>query len=225
LAVDDHARPRLASVLAEHSPRPLSAAGLSQPSSAPTGREPRRATVGRPGPRLYALCTTAHLSPPGALGCGRSRPVVAPHRPAADCRRCRRVWMTCLDRMRFQRQQTRRLALGTDQEARPRTGRTALARLGRGAVVDRQGGRSGRGRATSPQVHQLPEPPIARKRATGQRPPRALRCCRRGRLVILAALCLSQPVPGGALLPEPWPRSPETAVDQRYASPPLLKAA
>ena len=76
-----------------------------------------------------------------------------------------------------------------------------------------------------PQVHQLPEHHIARKRATGQRPPRALSGFRRGRLVILAALCLSQPLPVGALRPEPWPRSPETAVDQRHASPPLIKAA
>lgn len=76
-----------------------------------------------------------------------------------------------------------------------------------------------------PQVDQLPEQHIARKRATGQRRPRALRCFRRGRLVILAALCLSQPLPVGALLPEPWPRSPETAVDQCPASPPLLTAA
>jgi hypothetical protein len=76
-----------------------------------------------------------------------------------------------------------------------------------------------------PQVHQLPERHIARKRATGQRPPRVLSCFRRGRLVILAALCLSQPLPVGALLPEPWPSSPETADDQRHASPPLLKVA
>jgi hypothetical protein len=76
-----------------------------------------------------------------------------------------------------------------------------------------------------PQGHQLPEHHIARQRATGRRPPRVLRCFRRGRLVILAALCLSQPLPVGALLPEPWPSSPETAVDQRRAFPPLLKVA
>jgi len=81
------------------------------------------------------------------------------------------------------------------------------------------------GEQPQPQVHQLPERHIARQRATGQRPPRVLSCFRRGRLVILAALCLSHPLPVGALLPEPWPRSPETAVDQRHASPGLLKAA
>lgn len=77
----------------------------------------------------------------------------------------------------------------------------------------------------SPQVHQLPEHHIARKRATGQRPPRALSCFRRGRLVIVAALCLGQPLPAGALLPEPWPRSPETAAEQHDVSPPLPKVA
>jgi len=59
-----------------------------------------------------------------------------------------------------------------------------------------------------PQVRQLPERHIARKRATGQRPPRALSCFRRGRLVILAALCLGQPLPMGAILPELWPSRP-----------------
>jgi hypothetical protein len=76
-----------------------------------------------------------------------------------------------------------------------------------------------------PQGHQLPAHHIARQRATGRRPPRVLSCFRRGRLVILAALCLSQPLPVGAFLPEPWPSSPETAVDQRRAFPPLLKVA
>ncbi len=77
----------------------------------------------------------------------------------------------------------------------------------------------------SPQVNQLPEHHIARKRATGQRPPRALSCFRRGRLVIVAALCLGQPLPVGSLLPEPWPHSAEPAGERRRASPPLLKVA
>jgi hypothetical protein len=76
-----------------------------------------------------------------------------------------------------------------------------------------------------PQLPRLPEHHIARQRAPGQRPARALRCFRRGRLVIVAALCLRQPLPVGALLPEPWPSSPETAIAQRRASPPLLKVA
>ena len=76
-----------------------------------------------------------------------------------------------------------------------------------------------------PQLSQLPERHIARQRATGQRSPRVLSGFRRGRLVILAALWLSQPLPVGALLPEPWPSSSETADDQCHASPPLLKVA
>ena len=76
-----------------------------------------------------------------------------------------------------------------------------------------------------PQLSQLPEQPIARRRATGQRPARSLSCFRRGRLVILAALCLGQPLPVGYILPELWPSSPETAVDRLRASPPLPKVA
>src|SRR5262245_28675467 len=76
-----------------------------------------------------------------------------------------------------------------------------------------------------PQLSQLPEHHIARKRATGQRPPRALSCFRRGRLVIVAALCLGQSLPVGSLLPEAWPHSCETAVDEHRTSPPLPKVA
>ena len=76
-----------------------------------------------------------------------------------------------------------------------------------------------------PQLTQLPEQHIARKRSTGQRPARSLRCCRRGRLVILAALCLGQPLPVGYILPELWPSSPETAVARLHAYPPSPKVA
>jgi hypothetical protein len=76
-----------------------------------------------------------------------------------------------------------------------------------------------------PQLTQLPEQPIARQRATGQRPARSLSCFRRGRLVILAALCLGQPLPVGYILPELWPSSHETALDRLRAYPPLPKVA
>jgi hypothetical protein len=76
-----------------------------------------------------------------------------------------------------------------------------------------------------PQLAQLPEHHIARQRVTGRRPPRALRCFRRGRLVIVAALCLGQTLPVGSLLPESWPHSLETGVDQRRVSPSLPKVA
>ena len=76
-----------------------------------------------------------------------------------------------------------------------------------------------------PQVRQLPERHIARKRATGQHPPRALSCFRRGRLVILAALCLGQPLPMGAILPELWPSSHATTLARLRTFPPLPKVA
>jgi len=76
-----------------------------------------------------------------------------------------------------------------------------------------------------PQLTQLPAPHIAHKRATGQRPARARSCFRRGRLVILAALCLGQPLPVGYILPELWPSSHETALDRLRAYPPLPKVA
>ena len=76
-----------------------------------------------------------------------------------------------------------------------------------------------------PQLTQLPAPHIAHKRATGQRPTRARSCFRRGRLVILAALCLGQPLPVGYILPELWPSSHETALDRLRAYPPLPKVA
>src|SRR5215510_1867589 len=76
-----------------------------------------------------------------------------------------------------------------------------------------------------PQVRQLPERHIVRKRATEQRPPRALSCFRRGRLVILAALCLGQPLPMGAILPELWPSSHATTLARLRTFPPLPKVA
>ena len=76
-----------------------------------------------------------------------------------------------------------------------------------------------------PQLTRLPAQHIARQRGTGQRLARSLSCFRRGRLVILAALCLGQSLPVGYILPEPWPSSPETAVDRLRAYPLLPKVA
>ena len=81
--------------------------------------------------------------------------------------------------------------------------------------------------ATRPQpdLSRLPERHIARRYIARPRPARPLRCCRRGRLVIVAALCTAQAIPGGAVLPEPWPQSPalqdEPAIEQAQC----LKAA
>jgi hypothetical protein len=76
-----------------------------------------------------------------------------------------------------------------------------------------------------PQVTQLPAQHSARKRATGHRPARSRSGVRRGRLVILAAFRLGQPLPVGYILPALWPSSPETAVDRLRAYPLLPKAA
>ena len=58
-----------------------------------------------------------------------------------------------------------------------------------------------------PDLTRLPERHIARRRASGQPPVRALSCFRRGRLVIVAALCTDQALPRGSVLSEPWPQS------------------
>ncbi len=76
-----------------------------------------------------------------------------------------------------------------------------------------------------PQLTALPEQHIARRRATGRPPVRHLSCFRRGRLVILAALCTGQDVPLGHLLPEPWPKSLDMRVLRPSVQAPLCKAA
>ncbi len=76
-----------------------------------------------------------------------------------------------------------------------------------------------------PLLTDLPAPHVARRRARHQRPSRALSCFRRGRLVIVAALCAGQPVPLGRLLPEPWPKSLDTHAQCPAEQTPLRKAA
>src|SRR5262249_29628246 len=156
LAVYHDSSAGLASLLAHQSSRPLSGARLRHLSAPNAGSQLCRAAVGWPGPLLCHPSAATRVHPPGALGCGVSRPLVDPHRPAADCGRCRVVWVTRLDRVRVQRQQTRRLALGTDQDAGARSGRAALARLGGGDLMDRQGGLPGRSRATPAPVDPTP---------------------------------------------------------------------
>src|SRR5262245_24662096 len=225
LAVYDHSSAGVASLLADQSPRPLSSACLSYQSSADAGREPRRAAVGRPGRLLYHPRTTTGVHPLGALGCRLSRPVVDPHRPPADGCRCGVVWVARLDRVWLQRQQTRRLALGTDQDARPGAGRAALARCGGGNAVDGQCGLSGRSRATPTPGAPAPRATYRPQAGHGATPTARLSGFRRGRLVILAALCLGQPWPMGAILPELWPSSHETTLARLRTFPPLPKVA
>ena len=74
----------------------------------------------------------------------------------------------------------------------------------------------------------LAEPPTllrARRDARGRPPRRELSCFRRGRLVLIAALCAGQELPLGQLIPEPWPKSLDTAVPLPRAQIPLPKAA
>jgi len=71
----------------------------------------------------------------------------------------------------------------------------------------------------------LPETHIARQKSQGRRPPRSVSCFRRGRLVIIAALCTGLPIPTGQLLPEPWPKSLDTHVERPSAYQPLSNAA
>jgi hypothetical protein len=76
-----------------------------------------------------------------------------------------------------------------------------------------------------PVLDDLPSTHIARRRATGTRPPRAVSCFRRGRLVLVAALVHGQPLPRGQLIPEPWPKSLDTRIERPSAYNPLSKAA
>ena len=77
----------------------------------------------------------------------------------------------------------------------------------------------------APTTPHLPEQPSARTRAMGQRPTRSRSGFRRGRLVILAALCRGQPLPGGYRLPARWPSSYEPGHNRFRACPPLPKVA
>jgi DDE family transposase len=76
-----------------------------------------------------------------------------------------------------------------------------------------------------PLLSDLPEQHIARRRVRQKRPSRALSCFRRGRLLIVAALCAGQAVPQGRLLPEPWPKSLDSHTEHPSVQAPLRKAA
>jgi hypothetical protein len=65
-----------------------------------------------------------------------------------------------------------------------------------------------------PDLTRLPERHIARQRASQSRPSRSLSCFRRGRLMIVAALCTEQALPLGQVRSEPWPQSPTAHDDQ-----------
>lgn len=76
-----------------------------------------------------------------------------------------------------------------------------------------------------PDVTRLPERHIARHRASRQAPVRSLSCFRRGRLVIVAALCTDQALPRGQVVSEPWPQSGTAQDEQSIGQPQLPNAA
>ncbi|MDQ3901978.1 MAG: transposase [Actinomycetota bacterium] len=71
----------------------------------------------------------------------------------------------------------------------------------------------------------LPAQHVARRHSRGRSAARALSCFRRGRLVLIAALCSGQELPLGRLVPEPWPKSLDTGSWHPRARIPLSKAA
>ena len=71
----------------------------------------------------------------------------------------------------------------------------------------------------------LPETHIARRRATGRRPPRSLSCFHRGRLLLMAAFIHGHELPPMQLLPEPWPKSLDTHGARPPTDQPHQKAA
>ena len=76
-----------------------------------------------------------------------------------------------------------------------------------------------------PALVEGPVPPVARRHAAVGPRRRELSCFRRGRLVLVAALCGGHELPLGQLIPEPWPKSLDTAVSLPRAQIPLPKAA
>jgi hypothetical protein len=225
LAVYDQASPGLASLRTDQSPRPLSCVRLRPLATADAGGQPRGAAGGGPRdlrcpPARQRACTllarweTGYRDPWLIL-------TALPPTTVAVAWYALRAWIAWgfTDRKRGggHGEQTTMLA-----PARAERRWLAVAVAPCGTV---SGGGPAEVAQPRPQVSQLPEQHSARKRATGQRPARSLRGCRRGRLVILAARCLGQPLPVGYILPEPWPRSPETAVDRLWASPLLPKVA
>jgi hypothetical protein len=75
-----------------------------------------------------------------------------------------------------------------------------------------------------PVLEDLPVTHVARRRASGVRPPRAISCFRRGRLLLVAALVNRQVLPLGQFVAEPWPKSLDTHMQRPSAYRPLSKA-
>ncbi len=76
-----------------------------------------------------------------------------------------------------------------------------------------------------PVLTEVSPPRLARHHRTIRPTSRELSCFRRGRLVLIAALCGGHELPLGRLIPEPWPTSLDTVVQHPRAQIPLRKAA
>ena len=76
-----------------------------------------------------------------------------------------------------------------------------------------------------PVLADLPAQHVARQCASGRPRARELSCFRRGRLVLIAALCTGQELPLGQLIPEPWPKSLDRTASLPRPRIPLRKAA
>ena len=76
-----------------------------------------------------------------------------------------------------------------------------------------------------PVLFDLPVPQVAQRHAAVRPHRRELSCFRRGRLVLIAALCGGQELPLGRFIPEPWPKSLDSVVLLPRARIPLRKAA
>jgi hypothetical protein len=76
-----------------------------------------------------------------------------------------------------------------------------------------------------PVLADLPAQHVARRHASGRPRRREVSCFRRGRLVLIAALCGGHELPLGRLIPEPWPKSLASVMQHPRARIPLRKAA
>ncbi|MFP4441247.1 MAG: hypothetical protein ACLFVO_28780 [Chloroflexaceae bacterium] len=73
------------------------------------------------------------------------------------------------------------------------------------------------GCAAEQAAEQAPQRLQMRQSAAGTT--RELRCFRRGRVLIVTALCLGQGVPAAQLVPEPWPKTFDTCADTTESHP------
>ena len=76
-----------------------------------------------------------------------------------------------------------------------------------------------------PVLADLPAQHVARRHVSGRPRRREVSCFRRGRLVLIAALCGGHELPLGRLIPEPWPKSLDSVMQHPRARIPLRKAA